>query len=106
MADQDDNWDDIIDGAVFAINTNVSTTTKYSPFYIMFGRHPRLPFEVEKFVKPLEDGDEEINNLIAEVCSEDTLEEHIKKMTDARNAIFPKMEKNKPLLLHCVINRI
>ena len=44
------DWDDYIDGALFAINTNVSTTTKRSPFFLMFGRHPRLPFEVEKFV--------------------------------------------------------
>ena len=56
MDEQDDDWDDYIDGALFAINTNVSTTTKCSPFFVMFGRHPRLPFEVEKFVKPLKMG--------------------------------------------------
>ena len=50
MDEQDDNWDDYIDGALFAINTNVSTTTKCSPFFVMFGRHPRMPCKVEKFV--------------------------------------------------------
>ena len=34
MDEQDDNWDDHIDGALFAINTNVSTMTKCSPFVI------------------------------------------------------------------------
>ena len=68
MDEKDDNWDDHIDGALFAINTNVSTTTKCSPFFLMFGRYPRMPFEVEKFVTPLDGGDEEINNVITELC--------------------------------------
>ena len=94
MDEHDDDWDDYIDGALFAINTNVSTTTKCTPFFVMFGRHPRLPFEVEKFVKPFEDGDGEIDNLITELCSDDSLKERINKMTETRNAIFPAIEKN------------
>ena len=45
------DWDDFIDGALFAINlTNVSSTTKFSCFFI-FGRQPRLPFDVENLVQ-------------------------------------------------------
>ena len=94
MDEQDDNWDDYIDGALFAINTNVSTTTKCSPFFVMFGRHPRMPFEVEKFVTPLEEGDEAINNVMTELCSGDSLQAHIEKMTEIRDAVFPKIERN------------
>ena len=94
MDEQDDNWDDYIDGALFAINTNVSTTTKCSPFFVMFGRHPRMPFEVEKFVTPLEEGDEAINNVMTELCSDDSLQAHIEKMTEIRDAVFPKIERN------------
>lgn len=90
MDEQDDNWDDHIDGALFAINTNVSTTTKCSPF-VMFGRHPRMPFEDERFVTSLEDGDEEINNVMTELCSDDSLQAHIEAMTEIRDAIFPKI---------------
>ena len=94
MDEQDDNWDDYIDGALFAINTNVSTTTKCSPFFVMFGRHPRMPFEVEKFVTPLEEGDEAINNVMTELCSDNSLQAHIEKMTEIRDAVFPKIERN------------
>ena len=94
MDEQDDNWDDYIDGALFAINTNVSTTTKCSPFFVMFRRHPRMPFEVEKFVTPLEEGDEAINNIITELCSDDSLQAHIEKMTEIRDAVSPKIERN------------
>ena len=50
VKDENENvWDDFINGALFVINTKVSSTTKFSPFSIMFGRQPWLPFEVEKF---------------------------------------------------------
>ena len=94
MDEQDDNWDDYIDGALFAINTNVSTTTKCSPFFVMFGRHPPMPFEVETFVTPLEEGDEAINNVMTELCSDDSLQAHIEKMTEIRDAVFPQIERN------------
>ena len=49
VKDENENvWDDFINGALFVINTKVSTT-KFSPFSIMCGRQPWLPFEVEKF---------------------------------------------------------
>lgn len=94
MDEQDDNWDDYIDGALFAIKTNVSTTAKCSPFFVMFGRHPRMPFQVEKFVTPLEEGDEVINNVMTELCSDDGSQAHIEKMTEIRDAVFPKIERN------------
>ena len=48
------DWDDFIDGALFAINlTNVSSTTKFSCFFI-FGRQPRLPFDVKNLVQQAE----------------------------------------------------
>ena len=40
MDENGNDWDDFIDGALFAINlTNVSSTTKFSCFF-MFGRQP------------------------------------------------------------------
>ena len=47
MDENENDWNDFIDGALFAINTNVSSTTKFSSF-IMFGRQTRLPFDVKK----------------------------------------------------------
>lgn len=50
-----------------------------------------MPFEDERFVTPLEDGDEEINNVMTELCSDDSLQAHIETMTEIRDAIFPKI---------------
>ena len=54
MDENGNDWDDFIDGALFSINlTNVSSTTKFSSF-LMFGRQPRLPFDVENLVQQAE----------------------------------------------------
>ena len=53
MDENENDWDDFINGALFTTNTNVSSTTKFSSF-IMFGRQTRLPFDVEKFVQQAE----------------------------------------------------
>ena len=47
MDNKEDNWDDFLDGALFALNTNVSASKKYSPYFVMHGRNPRLPHEAE-----------------------------------------------------------
>ena len=36
-----DNWDEYLEQSIFAINTNVHTSTKLSPFQVMFGRNCR-----------------------------------------------------------------
>ena len=50
------NWDVHLNSVVFAYNTGQHTTTKYSPFQLLFGRSPKLPPEsssnVYKFSKP------------------------------------------------------
>ena len=47
MKDKEDDWDEYLAGAVFALNNIKSTTTGYSPFFMMHGRHPRLPLQAE-----------------------------------------------------------
>lgn len=36
--DEKDNWDLPLRECVFAYNTSVQSTTKFTPFYIMYGR--------------------------------------------------------------------
>ena len=40
------DWDVYLPMALFAINTSVHTSTKYSPFYLMYGRIPNLPTDI------------------------------------------------------------
>ena len=41
----DKRWLDALQTATFAVNASPSETTGFSPFYLNFGRHPRLPGE-------------------------------------------------------------
>lgn len=47
IANKDEDWEDYLNGVLFAINTNTSTTTKYSPFFLMYGRNPVFPMKSE-----------------------------------------------------------
>lgn len=40
------NWDQFLEDIAFSIRTQKQGSTKYSPFFLMFGRHPRTPVEV------------------------------------------------------------
>ena len=37
------NWDEYLQAVVFAYNTGIHKTTKYSPYELVYGRLPRLP---------------------------------------------------------------
>ena len=51
MEDKNDNWDQHLDSAVFA-NASVKSTTKVTPFRMMFAREPRFPLEAERVYDP------------------------------------------------------
>ena len=71
----------------FAINTNVSSTTKFSPF-LMFGRQPRYHWKLKKLCsRPKMEGGggaEGIDWQAAELTSEDALQDYIDKMPTTR----------------------
>ena len=48
MNDQTDDWGQYLDAAVFATNTSSQSTTKVTPFRMMFSREPCFPLEAEK----------------------------------------------------------
>ena len=68
MTDQTDDWGQYLDAAVFATNTSTQSTTKVTPFQMMFSHEPRFPLEAEKegecasmedIIEPLQSADVE-----------------------------------------------
>lgn len=45
------NWDDYLEDVAFSIRTQRQKSTKYTPFFLMFGREARTPLEVCIIVK-------------------------------------------------------
>jgi len=45
-----DNWSDLLPFVEFSINNSPSATTKHTPFFLNYGRHPNMPssFKVDK----------------------------------------------------------
>ena len=42
------NWDEKLDALSFAYNTSTHGSTKYSPFYLVYGRYPKIPLDLFK----------------------------------------------------------
>ena len=93
MEENEDSWDEYIEGTMFTINTNESTTTKYSPFFLMFGRNPRLPFEVEKLEQPITDP-ETLSQVMQDLSSEAAIRERLEEMSRLRDTLFPRVDEN------------
>ena len=42
-----DNWEDKLDSVCFCYRSSRNYTTKYSPFFLLYGRKPKLPIEIK-----------------------------------------------------------
>ena len=47
VSDHSNDWDEVLDQAVFAYNTSTHESTGLSPYEMVFGREARMPVEVE-----------------------------------------------------------
>lgn len=50
MDGHQERWEDNLPKIVFAHNSSIQASTKYSPFRLMYGREPRMPCEVCKLL--------------------------------------------------------
>ena len=66
MSNKDQQWDDYWQCVVFSINTNKSASTGFTAFYPIYGRQPRLPFEVDILDKDITPQEEQIKSFVAE----------------------------------------
>ncbi|KAF3845524.1 hypothetical protein F7725_008687, partial [Dissostichus mawsoni] len=55
VAGEPQRWDQLLQGTMFGLRTKTQLTTKFSPYYLMFGREARYPSEVPKEYKITEE---------------------------------------------------
>lgn len=46
-----ENWDDLLPQAVFGLRVRIHSVTRRSPFYLMYGVHPKLPGDLNEWEK-------------------------------------------------------
>ena len=46
VGENEDEWENYLESVLFAYRTSKQASTKYSPFYVMYGREPRLPVDL------------------------------------------------------------
>jgi hypothetical protein len=63
-----EDWDLLLPLVEFAINTSVSSVTKYTPFFVHFGRHPVMPLDTiyESVYRPYVTTEEYVSKLQAD----------------------------------------
>ena len=47
QSSQHNNWDEFLQAVVFAYNTGIHKSTKFSPHELLYGRSARLPIHVQ-----------------------------------------------------------
>ena len=82
MSDHTDDWDEYLDPVLFGIRTSVQESTKFTPFFLMYGCEACFPLEVEKSAKP------SISYDLADI------DQVVSRLTTVKTTIFPTAEKN------------
>lgn len=63
VQNEQDQWHNCIDYAIYSHNTTPSTTTNYTPYELLFGHEPNLPIEILKRNVPIYNYDNYVSHL-------------------------------------------
>lgn len=108
-----DNWDELLPYVLLAYRTTPHNTTKQTPFYLLYGRNVRFPFDSLIDHRPLDDMElkfttaDYANNLIEKLkVAREVVHAELRKVNDQRevaNAAItnpPTFEIGDKVLLH------
>ncbi|CAH1247195.1 RTL1 [Branchiostoma lanceolatum] len=102
--DKKRRWPDYISQLVHAYNNAPHSSTGYSPYYMMFGRHARLPWDVTQGVdSDIEEGEPSANDWVREhheryQYAYAQAQKRLDEAAATRKRIYDKTAKEAPLL--------
>ncbi|RXN14097.1 myosin-1 isoform X3 [Labeo rohita] len=91
---QSEKWDEYLDAVMFGLRTKTQLTTRYSPFFLMFGMEARYPCEVPETF--------EINSTVESVIAENTVSEAISLKEKMDHIVKENVGKKKQERRHRV----
>ncbi len=89
--DQQDDWDQLVDNVLFAYRTSRQGSTKFTPFYLMYGREAKLPIDT---CISLQSGDAASDEEAEQQTVELSLEDKITKLTEVQKKVHDVARKN------------
>ncbi|XP_026026956.1 uncharacterized protein LOC113024268 isoform X2 [Astatotilapia calliptera] len=91
IGNQPQMWDEYLDAVMFGLRTKKQVTTKYSPYYLMFGREARYPSEIpEEFMV-----DETVEDIVGQEEVSEDIQKHQKLLELVKDNVVKAQEKTK-----------
>ena len=86
---EQDDWDEHIESILFSYRTSVHASTKFTPFYLMYGREAVLPVQLQ-LIDHNQDG-----SVVDELHVEnDTVQSYATQLEKIKKELFPKVDVN------------
>ena len=86
---EQDDWDEHIESILFSYHTSVHASTKFTPFYLMYGREAVLPVQLQ-LIDRNQDG-----SVVDELHVEnDTVQLYATQLEKIKKELFPKVDVN------------
>ena len=86
---EQDDWDEHIESVLFSYRTSVHASTKFTPFYLMYGREAVLPVQLQ-LIDHNQDG-----SVVDELHVEnDTVQSYATQLEKIKKELFPKVDVN------------
>ena len=85
--EEQNDWDKYIDSVLFAYRTSKQDSSKYTPFYLMYGRQATLPIDIK--MDPEKAGSTEVN------MTDEEIQEKATQMIELRKRALQNVNKAK-----------
>ena len=87
---EEDDWDEYLDAILFSYRTSIHASTKYTPFFLMFGREAVLPIELQLH----EETGAPIPNSVTSIPFENKVLKYVTHFAEIQGKVFSQAHLN------------